>query len=170
MEDGIFPSYMTISTDDTNELEEERRLAYVAITRAKEDLTITAARQRMLHGQTQYNPLSRFVKEIPEELMDQKPLKQKQRFDDYEPDYYTKTQIASNPYAIGGNHKVTDYYGVKKSMPKANVSGRVAGTGTGLGSLQGLQGLQKGMPAAGDKPDYEVGDRVKHVNTEAVLF
>ena len=191
MEDGIFPSYMTISTDDTNELEEERRLAYVAITRAKEDLTITAARQRMLHGQTQYNPLSRFVKEIPEELLDQKPLKQKQRFDDYEPDYYTKTQVASNPYSIGGKHKVTDYYkvqtpstpvtvkkvdftsgtdsrlnqtyGVQKSMPKASVSGRVAGGSGGLGSLQGLQGVQKGMPVAGDKPDYEVGDRVKHI-------
>ena len=68
MEDGIFPSYMTITADDSSELEEERRLAYVGITRAKKDLTITAAKQRMVRGETQYNPISRFIKEIPEEL------------------------------------------------------------------------------------------------------
>ncbi len=72
MEDGIFPSYMSISSDNIEDIEEERRLAYVGITRAKEDLTLTCARQRMLRGETQYNPVSRFVKEIPEELLDEK--------------------------------------------------------------------------------------------------
>ena len=70
MEDGLFPSYMSISSDDpTNELEEERRLAYVGITRAKERLTITAARSRMVRGETQFNRVSRFVKEIPRHLI-----------------------------------------------------------------------------------------------------
>ena len=70
MEDGLFPSYMSITSDDaTNELEEERRLAYVGITRAKEHLTITAARTRMIRGETQFNRVSRFVKEIPRHLL-----------------------------------------------------------------------------------------------------
>ena len=60
LEDGIFPSYMTITADDPAELEEERRLCYVGITRAKENLTLTCARRRMVHGETQYNKMSRF--------------------------------------------------------------------------------------------------------------
>ena len=71
MEDGLFPSYMSITSDSSSEdLEEERRLAYVGITRAKEELTITCARQRMIRGETQYNKVSRFVREIPSELLD----------------------------------------------------------------------------------------------------
>lgn len=70
MEDGIFPSYMCITSDDRDDMEEERRLCYVGITRAKEKLTMTAARARMLRGETQYNAVSRFVKEIPNELLD----------------------------------------------------------------------------------------------------
>ena len=70
MEDGLFPSYMSIVSDTSVEdLEEERRLAYVGITRAKEKLDITCARQRMIRGETQYNKVSRFVKEIPSELL-----------------------------------------------------------------------------------------------------
>lgn len=61
---------MTIASDDPLEIEEERRLAYVGITRAKEDLTLTCAKSRMLRGETQYNPVSRFVREIPKELLD----------------------------------------------------------------------------------------------------
>ena len=70
MEDGLFPNYMSINSEDNTDLEEERRLAYVGITRAKEELTLTCARARMLRGETQYNPVSRFVREIPEELLD----------------------------------------------------------------------------------------------------
>ena len=68
MEDGIFPSHMTISYGDDGELEEERRLCYVGITRAMKDLTLTCAQQRMIRGETQYNRVSRFVREIPREL------------------------------------------------------------------------------------------------------
>lgn len=70
MEDGMFPSYMSITADDKTELEEERRLCYVGITRAMKDLTMTCAQQRMIRGETQYNKVSRFVREIPRELVD----------------------------------------------------------------------------------------------------
>ena len=69
MEDGLFPSYMTITADDPEEIEEERRLCYVGITRAKEHLTLTCAKRRMVRGETQYNKMSRFLKEIPMELL-----------------------------------------------------------------------------------------------------
>lgn len=77
MEDGIFPSYMTITSDDKLEIEEERRLCYVGITRAMEKLHITCAKMRMIRGETQYNKMSRFVKEIPVELFDVQPQKEK---------------------------------------------------------------------------------------------
>lgn len=70
MEDGMFPSYMTIVGDDPTELEEERRLCYVGITRAMKELTLTAAQQRMIRGETQYNKVSRFIREIPRELVE----------------------------------------------------------------------------------------------------
>ena len=72
MEDGLFPSYMTIMSEDDEELEEERRLAYVAITRAMKKLTISYAKRRMIRGETQYNMMSRFVKEIPPKIVNSK--------------------------------------------------------------------------------------------------
>ena len=75
MEDGLFPSYMSIVADDpTEEIEEERRLCYVGITRAMKELTITCARCRMVRGETQYNNVSRFVREIPAELLARKSV------------------------------------------------------------------------------------------------
>ncbi|MCD8365081.1 MAG: DNA helicase PcrA [Clostridiales bacterium] len=70
LEDGLFPSFMSITSGDPMDLEEERRICYVGITRAKEHLTITGARMRMTRGETQYNKISRFVKEIPETLLE----------------------------------------------------------------------------------------------------
>lgn len=70
MEDGLFPSHMTIASDDPEELEEERRLCYVGITRAMKDLTLSSAQQRMVRGEAQYNKVSCFVREIPRELVD----------------------------------------------------------------------------------------------------
>ncbi len=70
MEDGLFPSYMTITSDDREDMEEERRLCYVGITRAEQKLTMTSAMRRMVRGETQYNKVSRFMKEIPLELLD----------------------------------------------------------------------------------------------------
>lgn len=70
MEDGIFPSYMTIISENDEDMEEERRLCYVGITRAKKKLYLSAAKRRMIQGRTQFNKVSRFVDEIPEELLD----------------------------------------------------------------------------------------------------
>jgi DNA helicase-2/ATP-dependent DNA helicase PcrA len=69
MEDGLFPSYMSITEGSVGELEEERRLCYVGITRAKEKLILTAAKRRMVRGETQLNRVSRFVNEIPKEFV-----------------------------------------------------------------------------------------------------
>ena len=69
MEDGIFPSYMTLMSGDDSEIEEERRLCYVGITRAKKELYLSAAKRRMLRGQTQFNKVSQFIGEIPRELL-----------------------------------------------------------------------------------------------------
>lgn len=75
MEDGLFPSSMSIMSDDADAVEEERRLCYVGITRARERLTLTAARQRMTNGETRFSKLSRFVEEIPPELLDRQNQK-----------------------------------------------------------------------------------------------
>lgn len=133
MEDGVFPSYMTIASDDPDEVEEERRLAYVGITRAKSDLSLSYAKQRMIRGETQYNAISRFVKEIPGDLLDNRPPAPK-----YKPiatPVPRKTAAENKPYIAGG----------------------------GVGSLSAM-GIQKGAGvAAGGKPDYDAGDRVKHI-------
>lgn len=70
MEDGLFPGDRSVVSADSEDMEEERRLAYVGITRAKEDLTLTGAVSRMVRGQWMNYPISRFVREIPEELLD----------------------------------------------------------------------------------------------------
>jgi DNA helicase-2/ATP-dependent DNA helicase PcrA len=72
MEEGIFPGHQSVL--DPDEVEEERRLAYVAITRAKEKVYITCVHDRMLNGSTQYNPPSRFIDEIPAELLEEEDV------------------------------------------------------------------------------------------------
>jgi DNA helicase-2/ATP-dependent DNA helicase PcrA len=68
-EEGVFPGYRAVMSGDRDEIEEERRLCYVGITRAKKNLIITSASSRMLAGQTNYNQPSRFLKEIPQEYI-----------------------------------------------------------------------------------------------------
>lgn len=75
MEEDLFPSYMSLNSTDEDALEEERRLAYVGITRAKDDLTLCCASARMVRGEMQYHAISRFVMEIPENLLDCPPGK-----------------------------------------------------------------------------------------------
>ena len=71
MEDGLFPSSMSIFSDDKDAIEEERRLCYVGITRAEKELTLTAARQRMVNGERRFAKVSRFIEEIPPQLLDE---------------------------------------------------------------------------------------------------
>ena len=108
MEDGVFPGQQNINSINTEDMEEERRLAYVALTRAKDKIYITHTRNRMLYNQTSYNPLSRFVREIPENLIsDETP--------DYDTYAYTpkpqfKTYYSAPP----------EYRDVPRSAPTAN--------------------------------------------------
>lgn len=102
LEDGIFPSYMTIISADPEEIEEERRLAYVGITRAKEDLTITYAKARMIRGETQYNSVSRFVKEIPDRLLDSRiPGARRWDAEEYGSDSCERNLFKSKPFQTG---------------------------------------------------------------------
>ncbi len=88
MENGIFPSMMAQSS--VEEIEEERRLAYVAITRAKDRLFMTLARERLIFGRTQYNPPSQFLKELPPEvLIEEKP--EKPKMNAYNAEYHRQT-------------------------------------------------------------------------------
>lgn len=156
MEDGVFPGYMTIMADDDAEMEEERRLAYVGITRAKEDLTLCAAKMRMIRGETQYNAVSRFVKEIPTELLDNKPPVTKQVGADmdmeghvskYNPMY--NTMLRNKPSAI--------------LAPKRTAAENKPYIASGVGDF-GKLGIVKGTgKAVGGKPDYDAGDRVRHI-------
>lgn len=100
MEDGVFPGSMAIYDDNPAELEEERRLAYVGITRAKKELTLTCAKQRMVRGETQYNDVSRFVREIPQELLDNRPLKAR-GWGDHDDDSYGEDSFGGRGFGSG---------------------------------------------------------------------
>lgn len=117
MEDGIFPSYMTIVSEDDEEMEEERRLCYVGITRAKRKLYLSAAQRRMVRGQTQFNKVSKFIDEIPKNLLkldeginlkEKRPEKalfsarRNQRFrKPYQAKSFASTKIESLSYEVG---------------------------------------------------------------------
>ena len=154
MEDGLFPGYMSINAGDREELEEERRLCYVGITRAEQELTLTSARRRMVHGETQYNPMSRFVKEIPRELLDTGNKKFTQE---------TEIPEQQNTYARAREaFRAQAFTGALGGMTPA----KNQGVGKPLTGSQALASLQKGnqLAAGGNGPlGYEVGDRVRHV-------
>ena len=154
MEDGLFPGYMSINAGDREELEEERRLCYVGITRAEQELTLTSARRRMVHGETQYNPMSRFVKEIPRELLDTGNKKFTQE---------TEMPAQQNTYARAREaFRAQAFAGALGGMTPA----KNQGAGKPLTGSQALASLQKGsqLAAGGNGPlGYEVGDRVRHV-------
>ena len=154
MEDGLFPGYMSINAGDREELEEERRLCYVGITRAEQELTLTSARRRMVHGETQYNPMSRFVKEIPRELLDTGNKKFTQE---------TEMPAQQNTYARAREaFRAQAFAGAFGGMAPA----KNQGTSKTVTGSQALASLQKGsqLAAGGNGPlGYEVGDRVRHV-------
>ncbi len=160
MEDGVFPSYMNITSDNEEDLEEERRLAYVGITRAKKDLTLTAAKSRMLHGQTQYNMISRFVKEIPEELLDQKMPKKR----------FSEEEIVSTYTQSFAQKPVYDYR--PKAVPKPKVtapevkpyiSRGIVELNQIAGISKGISGIAKGINGTKAGLEYGIGERVTHI-------
>ncbi|MBM6750376.1 DNA helicase PcrA [Mediterraneibacter glycyrrhizinilyticus] len=159
MEDGLFPSYMTITSDDNEDLEEERRLCYVGITRAERELTLTCARRRMVRGETQYNKLSRFVKEIPMELIDtgNKKIEKETEIPVQNTYSHAKQAFRAQPFAA--------QFGGYGSGRASGPSGTAGGTGKGAGK-QPFSALQKGSQLTagkGGKLSYGVGDRVRHV-------
>lgn len=101
MEDGIFPSYMTITSDDPTDIEEERRLCYVGITRAEENLTMTCAKRRMIRGETQYNKTSRFLKEVPVYLLSTGFVVEKPVYDTKKAEPYVQAKQAFKTKAFG---------------------------------------------------------------------
>ena len=146
MEDGLFPGYMTITAGDAGEdKEEERRLCYVGITRAKKHLTMTAAKMRMVRGDMQYSSVSRFVKEIPERLVDGTT---------YDPSI-SSSSASRNSYSddnVFGGRSVNTNYGsgftestMRKSHSAPAPKAPVYGTKIQRGNL-----------------DYNQGDRVSH--------
>ena len=134
MEDGLFPSYMTITSDDPEEVEEERRLCYVGITRAEKELTLTCARRRMIRGETQYNKMSRFLKEIPMELL--------------------STGVAFTKEKEEPEVKVSAYMQAKQAF-KAKPFG-------GSAPYSQAPARSFGKPS-GKGLDYGTGDRVRHI-------
>ena len=156
MEDGLLPSYMSITADNaTEEIEEERRLAYVGITRAKEHLTITSARTRMVRGQTQYSKVSRFVKEISPELLKGEIYEPKTRdsYLDELPWEQTSFQKAKASFS-----RVATNYGTSNPTTKAGMA--YAG-GMGNGAVKPASNF--GTGANTGTLTYGVGDRVRHV-------
>ena len=156
LEDGLFPSYMSIMSDNSQaEIEEERRLAYVGITRAKKNLTITSARVRMVRGQTQYGKVSRFVREIPPELLSGKIYEPKTKEDPIEQSTLQKARKAFRTVpSYGGSgygKEVGEGYGSTFRSSKATkpVYTKVEN--------------QRDFGSAGGALSYQVGDRVRHI-------
>lgn len=156
LEDGLFPSYMSITSDNSQaEIEEERRLAYVGITRAKKNLTITSARVRMVRGQTQYGKVSRFVREIPPELLSGKIYEPKTKEESVEQSTFQKARKAFRTVpSYGGSgygKEVGEGYGSTFRSSKATkpVYTKVEN--------------QRDFGSAGGALSYQVGDRVRHI-------
>ena len=96
MEENIFPSYQSVQDYTGEAIEEERRLAYVGITRAMQDLTLTRAQCRMIRGEVHFNPVSRFAAEIPEDLVDDDTVRRSRR--NYSFDPYLKADSGEIPF------------------------------------------------------------------------
>lgn len=134
MEDGLFPSYMTIVGDDEDELEEERRLCYVGITRAMDELTLTYAKSRMVRGEMQFNAPSRFIREMPALMLDNK-LPGRRNYE--ESDSFGTRE--------SGRYVNADGYNIKPFILQADAMTK----GKDLVKSDGLE--------------YNVGDRVSHI-------
>ena len=159
MEDGLFPGYMSIMADDKDELEEERRLCYVAITRAMKHLTISYAKKRMVRGEMQYNIVSRFVKEIPPMIVNSKNVTDRvaagfekkpsfSNFGGYE------GSIGRGGY-MGADYKKTDYKsGGSSAYKMAKKPAYKSSSKPSFG---------KEFVVTKANIDYGVGDRVSHI-------
>ena len=164
MEEGIFPGFKSIG--EPQELEEERRLFYVGITRAKRFLFLTCAKRRTIFGSTSYNPVSRFIKEIPEDLLDgyeEAFASKKQEFEDS--DYKWEYGFGKNSAASSVKTYNVDSYKIPVGVTAKNGSGvgDTAGTNkfafrTAESFLQSISNKNKDV----DVNKYEPGQRIYH--------
>lgn len=188
MEDGLFPGMMSISSDDKSELEEERRLCYVGITRAKEELVMTGARMRMVNGETRYSKASRFIEEIPEEYLDKELLEPKitqweSRQDDFDDSGLPWGAGVSKSWDKEENH----VWGADSSNSRSREESGLRGWGRSGGTLGGgfgggfSAGSYNAYASKTSSPstvpgfgksftvekaaalDYVEGDRVRHI-------
>ena len=159
MEEGIFPGYKTIS--EPKELEEERRLAYVGITRAKEKLFLTCSKQRTMFGSTSYNNPSRFLKEIPVNMLEGA----EEAFENHESswdkeDRYSEARLEWK-YGKNNNYyntPVTTYKVANSdSTPKPNTGFQFRSADSFLQSLN-----KKANDVTIDLSKYEAGVKVFH--------
>ena len=174
MEDGLFPGMMSIMSDDKTEMEEERRLCYVGITRAKKELVLTAARQRMINGETRWSKPSRFINEIPSNLLDTdklQPVFGKSKQDDpgdFGLPWDQGSKSGVSRFGMGYNA-----YASKTTSPSGNSgagykNAKNSGTGGFGSSMQSLEPKKKpgfGKTFTVQKAAslaYKEGDRVKH--------
>ena len=173
MEEGLFPSYMSVNSEDPSDLEEERRLAYVGITRAMNELILTCAKMRMIRGETQYNAVSRFVGEIPDDLLEGGAPRRRVERQWADSGSFGKEE-ESLSFGKSGGQSASGIGGPGQSAsgfrPKAIVRPRTTAKADkpyiaqGIGSLNQLAGISKGVPhQAPADLSYGVGDRVLHV-------
>ena len=163
MEDGLFPGDRSVVSADSEDMEEERRLAYVGITRAKEDLTLTGAVSRMVRGQWMNYPISRFVREIPDELIDSseriKPLRT-EGFDN------SSIQIPNRLYAEKTSYAKPKAILTPKRTDPSKKPYNFMTTPGALGSKgygkTAIPGLTKGSEIAADV-NYKEGMQVSHI-------
>ena len=169
MEDGVFPSYMCLNSDDPTDIEEERRLCYVAITRAMKKLTISCARARMLRGETQYNKMSRFVGEIPGYLLDKGATTGKTSvgagsFGGFGSSggFSSGVKTGSSYTTSGRGMSAADLFRTSAfDKPKTSIMSKPA-FGSSLSSKPAT--LSKGSEISkANGLDYGVSDRVKHI-------
>ena len=148
MEEGLFPGNQVMY--DPGELEEERRLCYVGITRAKEKLYITNARSRMLFGNTSYTRPSRFLSEIPEELTDFEHNEPQQKF------YGGYSGVSYGGNSFGGGTKT---FSQSANTPKKSSAPQNKASGFANG---GFSSAPKKQATDSVVPDFKVGDTVEH--------
>lgn len=161
MEDGIFPSYMTITSDDPADLEEERRLCYVGITRAQENLTMTCARRRMIRGETQYNKTSRFLKEVPVYLLSTGFVVEKPVYETKKPEPYVQAKQAFKSKAFGAAAAPAKSFGVKSG------GGLSYDVGDRVRHMKFGEGLVTAIVEGGR--DYEVTVSFDHVGVKKMF-
>lgn len=160
MEDGLFPSYMTITSDDPMEIEEERRLCYVGITRAKQELILTYARRRMIRGETQYNKMSRFLKEVPLYLLSTGNAVRKENMEMPKTTAYMQAKQSFHAKAFQTPKPIQQFGTMNADGPGYDVGDRVKHIKFG-------EGLVIGMNAGGR--DYEVTVQFDHVGVKKMF-